>query len=78
MSACVKWAKDEVDAFNTILGRQLSSTERDGEVWNQCIERAKIHAEMLEEVQLDFKDLVARDMLETTHDAAGPVGLGVT
>ncbi|KAI1342417.1 serine/threonine-protein phosphatase pp2a catalytic subunit [Xylariaceae sp. FL0016] len=57
MSACVKWAKEEVDAFNEILARQLSSTERDGVVWKQCMERAKTHAEMLEEVQLDFKDL---------------------
>ncbi|KAI1505373.1 serine/threonine-protein phosphatase pp2a catalytic subunit [Biscogniauxia marginata] len=61
MSACVKWAKEEVDAFNVILARQLSSTERDGPVWKECMERAKTHARMLEEVQLDFKDLVGRD-----------------
>ncbi|KAI1491477.1 serine/threonine-protein phosphatase pp2a catalytic subunit [Biscogniauxia mediterranea] len=64
MSACVKWAKEEVDAFNVILARQLSSTERDGPVWQQCMERAKTHARMLEEVQLDFKDLVGRDLPE--------------
>ncbi|KAI0852966.1 serine/threonine-protein phosphatase pp2a catalytic subunit [Daldinia vernicosa] len=61
MSACVKWAKEVVDAFNVILARQLSSTERDGVVWKQCMERAKIHAEMLSEVQLDFGDLVGRE-----------------
>ncbi|KAI0159846.1 exocyst complex component EXO84 [Xylariaceae sp. FL1272] len=77
MSACVKWAKEEVDAFNAILARQLSSTEKGGEVWNQCMERAKIHAQMLEEVQLDFKDLVCRDVPETAT-ASGPVGLGLT
>jgi hypothetical protein len=77
MSACVKWAKDEVDAFNTILSRQLSSTERGGEVWIQCIERAKTHAQMLEEVQLDFKDLVGKAVPDTTN-GAGPVGLGLT
>jgi len=77
MSACVKWAKEEVDAFNTILSRQLSSTERGGEVWNQCIQRAKIHAQALEEVQLDFRDLVGREMPEGTN-GAGPVGLGLT
>ncbi|KAI1076787.1 serine/threonine-protein phosphatase pp2a catalytic subunit [Whalleya microplaca] len=57
MSACVKWAKEEVDAFNVILARQLSSTEKDGVVWKQCIERAKTHARMLEEVHLDFTDM---------------------
>ncbi|KAI1377655.1 serine/threonine-protein phosphatase pp2a catalytic subunit [Hypoxylon crocopeplum] len=61
MSACVKWAKEEVDAFNVILARQLSSTEKDGIVWKQCMSRAKTHAKMLEEVQLDFRDLVGRD-----------------
>lgn len=78
MSACVKWAKEEVDAFNTILGRQLSSTERGGEVWNQCMERAKVHAQMLEAVQLDFRDLVGKDMPTNEADAASPVGLGLS
>lgn len=60
MSACVKWAKEEVDAFNAILARQLSGTERDGEVWQSCMERAKDHADMLSEVGLDFRNLVGR------------------
>ncbi|KAI1269079.1 exocyst complex component EXO84 [Xylariaceae sp. FL1019] len=76
MSACVKWAKEEVDAFNAILARQLSSTEKGGEVWNQCMERAKIHAQVLEEVHLDFKDLVGKDVPETAK-ASSPVGLGL-
>ncbi|KAI1470629.1 Cullin repeat-like-containing domain protein [Daldinia caldariorum] len=75
MSACVKWAKEEVDAFNVILARQLSSTERDGVVWRQCMERAKLHAEMLSEVQLDFGDLVGRE--PQGAKANGPVGLGL-
>ncbi|KAI1386495.1 Cullin repeat-like-containing domain protein [Hypoxylon trugodes] len=77
MSACVKWAKEEVDAFNVILARQLSSTERDGTVWNQCMERAKTHAKMLEEVQLDFRDLVGRDVPQGTK-SNDPIGLGLT
>lgn len=60
MSACVKWAKEEVDAFNVILARQLSSTERGGAVWTQCVDRAKEHAKKLSEVGLDFGDLVGR------------------
>lgn len=62
MSTCVKWAKEEVDAFNQILARQLSSTERGGEVWVQCMDQAKEHAKMLSEVGLDFTNLVGRDV----------------
>ncbi|KAI1435678.1 exocyst complex component EXO84 [Xylaria sp. CBS 124048] len=78
MSACVKWAKEQVDAFNEILGRQLSSTERGGEVWNQCMEQAKTHAQVLEEVQLDFRDLVGKNVSQAGTNGAGPVGLGLT
>lgn len=79
MSACVKWAKEEVDAFNVILARQLSSTERDGVVWKQCMDQAKTHAKMLEEVQLDFRDLVGREVPQgTSSNSNGPVGLGLT
>ena len=84
MSACVKWAKEQVEAFNAILARQLSSTERGGQVWTQCMERAKEHAQKLSDVGLDFKDLVGRGLEEeaASHASAGaatatPVGLGL-
>lgn len=77
MSACVKWAKEEVEAFNLILARQLSSTERGGQVWTECMERAQIHANMLSEVGLDFRNLVGRE-LKGPDAPAGPVGLGLT
>ncbi|CCF46783.1 exocyst complex component EXO84 [Colletotrichum higginsianum] len=77
MSACVKWAKEEVEAFNAILARQLSGTERGGKVWNDCMERAHEHAKMLNEVQLDFRTLVGRD-LEQPSGVASPVGLGLS
>lgn len=77
MSACVKWAKEEVEAFNTILARQLSSTERDGSVWKECMERAQTHAAMLSEVGLDFRNLVGRELKDPEAMAAGPVGLGL-
>ncbi|KAK3352951.1 serine/threonine-protein phosphatase pp2a catalytic subunit [Lasiosphaeria hispida] len=67
MSACVKWAKEEVDAFNTILARQLSSTEEGGEVWTQCISRTKEHAKMLSEVGLDFRNLVGQNVRASTE-----------
>ena len=64
MSACVKWAKEQVEAFNTILARQLSSTEQGGEVWTQCLERAREHAKKMSEVGLDFANMVGRGVEE--------------
>ncbi|KAI1007769.1 Exocyst complex component [Podosphaera aphanis] len=60
MSACVKWAKEQVEIFNMILARQLSSTERDGTVWVECMNQAIEHANILAEIGLDFRGLVAR------------------
>lgn len=77
MSACVKWAKEQVDAFNIILARQLSSTERGGEVWTECMNQAKDHAKMLSEVGLDFVSLVGRDGASDQGGQGGPVGLGL-
>lgn len=84
MSACVKWAKEEVEAFNVILARQLSSTERGGEVWTQCMERTKEHAHKLNEVGLDFMSLVGRGLEDSPSGAdsksggSSPVGLGLS
>lgn len=58
MSACVKWAKEHLDGFNVILSRQLSSVQRGSQTWNECMEQAKEHAMMVDEVGLDFKELV--------------------
>jgi hypothetical protein len=77
MSACVKWAKEEVDAFNKILARQLSSTEQGGEVWTLCMERAKEHGEMLAEVGLDFRNLVGQN-IKIAMEGASPIGLGLS
>ncbi len=77
MSACVKWAKQEVEAFNAILARQLSSTERGGQVWTECMDRAKEHAKKLSAVGLDFQDLVGRDVA-LSDAATSPTGLGLT
>lgn len=82
MSVCVKWAKEEVEAFNVILSRQLSSTERGGQVWTQCMDRAKEHAQKLSDVGLDFRNLVGHDVgpsAQTAAEVPGPsaVGLGL-
>lgn len=57
-SACVKWAKEHLDGFNVILSRQLSSVQRGSPTWNECMDQAKAHAMMVNEVGLDFKGLV--------------------
>lgn len=76
MSACVRWAMEEVEAFNGILARQLSSTERGGPVWTRCLERAREHAQKLADVGLDFKDMVGRGLGGPEDEAAGRVGAG--
>jgi exocyst complex component 8 len=76
MSACVKWAKEQVDTFNVILARQLSSTPQDGDIWNKCMDQAKEHAKMLSDVGLDFKSLIGRGSSGESGQKE-PVGLGV-
>jgi len=75
MSACVKWAKEHVDAFNVLLDRQLSSVDRSMPVWQECITQAHQHAAMLREVGLNFSELVGRGIQE---EEERPVGLGVS
>lgn len=75
MSACVKWAKEHVDAFNVLLERQLSSVDRKTQVWQECMDQALAHAGMLTEVGLDFTELVGRGEVQMER---APVGLGVT
>ncbi|KAL8854396.1 MAG: hypothetical protein Q9221_000883 [Calogaya cf. arnoldii] len=58
MSACVRWAKEHLDGFNVILSRQLSSVQRGSPTWNECMDQAKEHAMMVNDVGLDFKKLV--------------------
>ena len=78
MSACVKWAKEQVDAFNILLARQLSGTEEGGTVWTACMNQAKHHANMLSEVALDFQSLIGRESTVQGDTTSGPVGLGLT
>jgi hypothetical protein len=58
MSACIKWAKEHVDAFNAMLDRQLSSVDRESETWERCMEVVMGRAEVLSEAGLDFRNMV--------------------
>ncbi|EFQ86891.1 hypothetical protein CFE70_008172 [Pyrenophora teres f. teres 0-1] len=79
MSACVKWAKENIDQFNVLLKRQLSSVEEGGNVWNECLTLAHEHAEMLRGVGLDFTELVGNGIRESDIEGGqGAVGLGVS
>lgn len=76
MSACVKWAKEQLDAFNVILLRQLSSIQRDSPEWIDCMRQAKEHASMLSEVGLDFNAFIGREA-SAGKPETGPRGLGL-
>ena len=58
MSACVAWAKGQLDAFNEVLARALSGVEKGGEVWKAGLARARELAGIMNEVGLDFAGLV--------------------
>lgn len=77
MSACVKWAKEQVDAFNIILDRQLSSAERGGPMWTECMNQVTEQAKMLSEVGLDFKYQIGCQ-IQNTEVEGGTVGLGLS
>ncbi|GES62113.1 exocyst complex component EXO84 [Aspergillus terreus] len=61
-SACIKWAKHHLDGFNALLTRQLSSVQRGTTVWQKCIDIVHEQAGLLNEVDVDFTDLVARGL----------------
>lgn len=59
-SAVVKWAKERVDEFSAALQRHMSSAEKGGEVWRNCVDIVREQAEILQEVGVDFTGLVER------------------
>lgn len=62
MSSCVNWAKQHLDDFNKILANQLSNVQRESPTWRECIARAREHSNIIDEVGLDFKNLVGLDL----------------
>ncbi|KAL4813443.1 exocyst complex component exo84 [Aspergillus spinulosporus] len=69
-SACIKWAKHHLDAFNALLTRQLSSVQRGTTVWQKCMEIVHEQAGILAEVGVDFTDLVAKELELTEEEKA--------
>jgi exocyst complex component 8 len=80
MSACIKWATGHLETFNALLVRQLSSVERGGNVWRECMDVVWGHErEMLSEVGLDFRGVVGRGLdIRGNSTGTGPNGGGST
>lgn len=64
MSSCVQWAKERLDEFNALLGRQLGSVRDGSAEWNDCLGKAIGNAVMVGEVGLDFANLVGLGLLK--------------
>ena len=64
MSSCVQWAKERLDEFNVLLGRQLGSVRAGSEEWNECLGKAIGNAVMVGEVGLDFANLVGLGLMK--------------
>ena len=62
MSACITWAKAQLDAYNEQLQRALSGVELGSEVYNQGLTRARELASTMDEVGLDFSGLIGLGM----------------
>lgn len=61
-SACITWAKGQLDAYNEQLQRALSGVEMGGDVYRQGLSRARELASTMDEVGLDFGGLVGNGM----------------
>ncbi|ERF68955.1 hypothetical protein EPUS_08189 [Endocarpon pusillum Z07020] len=89
MSACIKWAKEHLEQLNVTLVRQLSSVERGGTVWNECLLLIGEHEEALKSVGLDFHEVISKGLgdkpvagvagqdAQKNREATPVVGLGL-
>ncbi|KAL9125607.1 MAG: hypothetical protein Q9175_008052 [Cornicularia normoerica] len=68
MSSCVQWAKERLDDFNALLGRQLGSVKVGCVDWNNCLGKAVENAGMVGEVGLDFANLVGLGLMKERKD----------
>ena len=62
MSACITWAKTQLDAYNEQLARTLSGVEQGSEVHRLGLGRARELAMIMDEAGLDFRGLVGLDL----------------
>ncbi|KIW11823.1 hypothetical protein PV08_09096 [Exophiala spinifera] len=63
ISACIKWANGHLETFNTLLVRQLSAIERQGQLWRECMDVVWSHEkEMLGDFGLNFREVIGRGL----------------
>jgi exocyst complex component 8 len=63
MSAVVKWANEHLEEFNAVLQRQMSSVDKQGKVWRECMDVVWEHERgLLGENGLDFREVVGRGL----------------
>ena len=74
-SSVVKWAKERVDEFNGMLGRQLSSVDKGTELWDECVSVVNERAAVLAEVGVDFRGLVGKGLEGRQHGGLGEVAV---
>ncbi|KAK3721382.1 exocyst complex component exo84 [Vermiconidia calcicola] len=73
-SSVVKWGKERVDEFNAVIERQLSSVERGGALWRECVDVVRGEVGVLSEVGVDFRGLVGRKLAVLAGDLGGRDG----
>ena len=63
MSAVIKWANEHLESFNSILQRQMSSVDKEGKVWRDCMDVVWEHeTAQLGENGLDFRQVIGRGL----------------
>ncbi|ETN41621.1 uncharacterized protein HMPREF1541_03557 [Cyphellophora europaea CBS 101466] len=73
MSAVIKWANEHLESFNAILQRQMSSVDKKGKVWRECMDVVWEHeTSQLGENGLDFREIIGRGL--EVRDVAVPRG----
>lgn len=73
MSACIKWAKEHLEQLNVTLVRQLSSVDRGGAVWKDCMKLIWEHEATLKSVGLDFQEVIGKGLEPGPGNKSKPV-----
>lgn len=59
-SSCIKWTKEQVDGFNVSFSQQTRKMSVGSTEYQECLDRAREHAQLLTEVGIDVKDLIGQ------------------
>lgn len=63
MSAVIKWANEHLEQFNAVLQRQMSSVDKEGKVWRECMDVVWEHeTSQLGDNGLDFRAIIGRGL----------------